>query len=320
MSLLDRYDTLLLDLDGTVYRGEAAVDGAGAAVDAAHGAGVTVRFVTNNASRGPDEVAGHLTDIGIRAEPKEVSTSAQAAARVLVGRGVTGEVLVVGSTALAREVELVGLAPIRAAGDHTAAVVQGLHRDTGWHELAEACVAINAGALWVACNVDPTLPTERGLLPGNGSLVAALRVATGHDPVVAGKPATPLMDEAVRTAGATHALAVGDRLDTDIAGAVAAGLDSLLVLSGVTTPKELLDSDLRPTYLAADVRAITEEPGRLRIGDQPGWRIDDGVVSGDGDPLDLLRALCAAPRTTTTAAGDTAVAALRHLGLPHGLA
>ena len=325
MTLLDLYDTLLFDLDGTVYRGESAIDGAAEAVEAAHQAGVTVRFVTNNASRGPDEVARHLTDIGIRAEPKEVSTSAQAAAKVVaektVAKKTSGTVLVVGSEALEHEIRLVGLTPTRTADDDVQAVVQGLSKDTSWRDLAEACVAINAGALWVACNVDRTLPTERGLLPGNGALVAALRAATGLEPVVAGKPATPLMDEAMRAAGGTNALAVGDRLDTDIAGAVAAGLDSLLVLSGVSTPKELIEGDLRPTYLAADVRAVTDDNDRLRIGAKPGWEIEDGVVRGAGDPLDLLRALCATPHTgEIRAANGDAAAALRHLGLPHELA
>jgi HAD superfamily hydrolase (TIGR01457 family) len=318
MSLLDRYDALLLDLDGTVYRGPAAVDGAAEAIDDARRRGVTTRFVTNNASRGPDEVADHLTGIGIAARPDEVSTSAQAAAKVLAGK-VTGKVLVVGSPALEREIELVGLTPTRTADD-AVAVVQGLSMELTWHDLAEATVAINRGATWVACNVDATLPTERGMLPGNGSLVAALRTATGSEPVVAGKPATPLMDEAIQAAHASHALAVGDRLDTDIAGAVAAGLDSLLVLSGATTPSELLASDLRPTYLAADIRAITEDPDRLALGDKPGWKVDDGVVRGDGDPLDLLRTLCAAPKTQWRAGDDAAAVALRHLGLSHGLA
>lgn len=319
MSLLDRYDALLFDLDGTVYRGEDVVDGAAGAVEAAHNHDVAVRFVTNNASRGPDEVAKHLTAIGVRAVAGEVSTSAQAAAKVLAEK-VTGTVLVVGTAALVREVELVGLTPTRTADDTVVAVVQGLARDTGWHDLAEATVAINAGALWVACNVDRTLPTERGMLPGNGSLVAAVEAATGREPVVAGKPATPLMHEAIRAANADHALAIGDRLDTDIAGAVAAGLDSLLVLSGVETPATLLESDLRPTYLAADVRAVTDDPDRLAIGGKPGWTIDDGLISGNGDPLDLLRALCAVPRKDRKAGDDTAAAALRHLGLPHELA
>jgi HAD superfamily hydrolase (TIGR01450 family) len=316
MTLLDRYDALLFDLDGTVYRGEQAIEGAAEAVAAARK--TTIRFVTNNASRGPDEVAAHLTDIGIAAAPDEVSTSAQAAAKVLAEK-TSGTVLVIGSPALEHEIALVGLTPTRTA-DGAGAVVQGLAKDTSWRDLAEATVALNAGALWVACNVDPTLPTERGMLPGNGAFVATLRIVTGREPIVAGKPATPLMDEAVRAARADHALAIGDRLDTDIAGAVAAGLDSLLVLSGVTTPAELLAGDVRPTYLAWDVRAVTEDPERLALGPKPGWTIETGVVTGDGDPLDLLRALCAAPTTSLTAGDDNAAAALRHLGLPHELA
>lgn len=319
VTLLDRYDALLFDLDGTVYRGEHAVDGADEAVAAAHEHGVTVRFVTNNASRGPDEVAGHLTDIGIPAAPDEVSTSAQAAAHVLADK-VTGKVLVVGSPALEHEIELVGLTPTRTADDDVTAVVQGLSKDTSWRDLAEATVAINAGALWVACNVDPSLPTERGMLPGNGSLVAAVRTATGREPVVAGKPAAPLMNDAIRSANARRPLAIGDRLDTDIAGAVTTGIDSLLVLTGVTTPRDLIESDLRPTFVAQDVRAVTEDPERLAIGDKAGWKIDNGVVRGDGDPLDLLRALCAGRNGDLTAGDDTAAAALRHLGLSHGLA
>ncbi|GAB3472447.1 HAD-IIA family hydrolase [Actinophytocola sediminis] len=324
MSLLDRYDAVLLDLDGTVYRGEQAIDAAPAAVEAAHLAKVTVRFVTNNASRGPDEVARHLTDIGIPSVAHEVSTSAQAAAKVLADN-VTGTVLVVGSPALEREVELVDLPRTRTAGDDVVAVVQGLSRDLGWRDLAEACVALNAGAFWVACNVDPTLPTERGQLPGNGSLVAALRTATGREPVVAGKPAAPLMAEAVRSAGTDNALAVGDRLDTDIDGAVAAGLDSLLVLSGVTTASDLLAARTKPTYLAADVAALSEPADRLAIGAQPDWQIADGTVThrgpGEPDPMSLLRALAAEAPGHRARPGDAAArAALAHLGLLDGLA
>jgi glycerol-1-phosphatase len=266
MSLLDEYDALLFDLDGTIYRGEEPVPGADRAVDAAHEKGVRVRFVTNNASRGPDEVASHLTDIGIRATPDEVSTSSQAGAAVLADKLQAGAlVLVVGSEALVHEVELRGLTTTRRHSDAVQAVVQGLNKDTSWWDLAEACISIRAGALWVACNVDPTLPTERGPLPGNGSLVAALRTATGTEPIVAGKPATPLLDEASRSAKASKPLVVGDRLDTDVAGAVAAGLDSLLVLSGVCTAQDLLDApeDMRPTYVGHDVEAVCQDGVRL---------------------------------------------------------
>jgi HAD superfamily hydrolase (TIGR01457 family) len=267
MSLHDDYDAFLYDLDGTIYRGQEAVPGADRAVDEARLRGTKVRFVTNNASRGPDEVASHLTEIGISTTPEEVSTSAQAAAAVLAEKLQAGTtVLVVGSDALVHEVELKSLVTTRTYDDNVQAVVQGLSKDTGWRALAEACVAIRAGALWVACNVDPTLPTERGPLPGNGSMVAALKMATGSEPVVAGKPATPLMDEAKRSADARNPLVVGDRLDTDIAGAVAAGLDSLLVFSGVSTAQDLLDAtdDMRPTYIASDVsqEAVRLDPAK----------------------------------------------------------
>lgn len=266
MSLIDDYDALLLDLDGTVYRGEEPVPGADRAVDAARRNSVKVRFVTNNASRGPDEVASHLTRIGIAATPEEVSTSAQAAASVLAQKLQPGTtVLVVGSDALVHEVALKNLATTRVHSDAVQAVVQGLSKDIGWRDLAEACVAIRAGALWVACNVDPTLPTERGPLPGNGALVAALRAATASEPLVAGKPATPLMDEAQRSADAHRPLVVGDRLDTDIAGAVNAGLDSLLVFSGVSSPQELLDApeSMRPTHVGHDIEAVTRDAVRI---------------------------------------------------------
>jgi glycerol-1-phosphatase len=272
MSLLDDYDALLFDLDGTIYRGEEPISGASHAVEAARQQHVTVRFVTNNASRGPDEVASHLTRIGVQATPEEVSTSAQAAAAVLADKLQPGTtVLVVGSDALVHEVELKNLTTTRTYSDAVQAVVQGLSKDAGWRDLAEACVAIRAGALWVACNVDPTLPTERGPLPGNGSFVAALRTATDSEPLVAGKPATPLMDEAQRSADAEKPLVVGDRLDTDIAGAVAAGLDSLLVFSGVSTPQELLDAteDMRPTYVGHDVEAVARDG--IRIDTAKAW-------------------------------------------------
>jgi HAD superfamily hydrolase (TIGR01450 family) len=331
--LIDLYDAVLLDLDGTVYRGAEVVPGAPATVTEIRDGGVPVRFVTNNASRSPAQVAGHLTELGISAEPAEICTSAQAAATMLADRLAPGAaVLVVGAEALADEVSVRGLRPVTSASDEVVAVVQGLSKTLGWSELSEACVAVRAGALWVACNVDPTLPTERGQLIGNGALVAAVSTATGRRPLVAGKPDRAVMDQATRSAGARRPLVVGDRLDTDIAAASAAELDALLVLTGVTTPGELLAAGaaLRPRYLAADLTSLTERTNDLAVGARPEWGITciDGSLSvrwsGDHsqpDPLDLLRALCAAHRPDhqeriPVVAGDhTASAALTHLGL-----
>ncbi|MGQ0838510.1 HAD-IIA family hydrolase [Actinokineospora sp.] len=327
--LLDVHDALLLDLDGTVYRGGAAVPGATEAIAAAREHGVAVRFVTNNASRAPIDVARQLTGLGIAAEPGDVRTSAQAGAAVLAERlEPGGEVLVVGTRALVDEVHAVGLTPVRVAGPDTVAVVQGLAPETSWGDLAEACVAIRAGALWVACNVDRTLPTDRGLLPGNGAMVQALRAATDREPVVAGKPALPLMRQSIGSANSP--LVVGDRLDTDIEGAVAAGIGSLLVLTGVTTTRDVLAAgrQARPTYLAADLSGVTETIRTLEITAKAGWDVRltaDGIeAGGHGDPLDLLRTLCACRWTTAgptdvRPTDDAAAAALTALGLtdPH---
>ncbi|HEX5115732.1 MAG TPA: HAD-IIA family hydrolase [Pseudonocardiaceae bacterium] len=329
MSLLTDYDALLVDLDGTVYRGAAAVPGAETAIRVAHQAGVGVRFVTNNASRSPDDVAEHLNRLGIPAKPAEITTSAQAGASLLVNRIAPGDtVLVLGTDALVAAVTAHGFRTVRAADDTVRAVIQGFSPDLGWRDLAEAAIAIRAGALWVACNVDVTLPTERGLLPGNGALVAAVRAATDATPLVAGKPERPLMDDAIRAEGASRPLAVGDRLDTDIAGAVNVGVDSLLVFTGVSTPAELLaaPASRRPTYLAADLRGI-EQDGTA-IAAHPGWRVDladDALTlgsNGDGDDMAALRTLCAAwwrqdgGPVRVRALDDVAAGVVGRLGLP----
>lgn len=326
------YDAFLFDLDGTVYHGPQPIPGAAAAIRQLREQGAPVRFVTNNASKAPGDVADHLRELDIDAAPDEVSTSAQAAARLLGERLPAGAaVLVVGTAALEAEVAAAGLRPVRKAQDDVAAVVQGHNPATGWADLAEACLAIRAGALWVACNVDTTLPTERGLLPGNGSMVAALRAATGGTPEVAGKPEAPLFVTAAASADASRPLTIGDRLDTDIAGAVTAGMDSLCVLTGVATPATLVTAipAERPTYLGAGLGALAEPADDLRITPQAGWQVrrDGGALvataDGDSDHLALLRTLCAVAwdtGVTDVRAGDErAAAALAELGLPSGV-
>ncbi|MGX1774237.1 HAD-IIA family hydrolase [Nocardia brasiliensis] len=260
--LRDRYEALLLDLDGTLYRGPVVIEGAPAAL-AAEGTQQLV-YVTNNASRSPATVAAHLVDLGFPATTDDVVTSAQAAARLLAERLAPGaEVLVVGTDDLAAEVTAAGLRPVRRFdGAAPAAVVQGHSPQTGWPELAEAAYALRADALWVAANTDKTLPNERGLAPGNGAMVAALRTATDLEPMVAGKPFAPLMEDALVRAGTRSALVVGDRLDTDIEGANAVGLESLLVLTGVSTLDELKDAaaEFIPTYVADSLDALNHPP------------------------------------------------------------
>ncbi|MFI9507732.1 HAD-IIA family hydrolase [Nocardia sp. NPDC052566] len=264
--LRDRYEALLLDLDGTLYRGPVVIEGAPEALVAGADSGAAQRlvYVTNNASRGPDVVAEHLVELGFPATTDDVVTSAQAAARLLAERLEPGaQVLVVGTDDLAAEVTRVGLRPIRRFdGVAPAAVVQGHSPQTGWPDLAEAAYALRADALWVAANTDKTLPNERGLAPGNGAMVAALRTASEREPMVAGKPFAPLMEDALVRAGSRSALVVGDRLDTDIEGANRVGLESLLVLTGVSTLDELKDApaDLIPTYVSESLDALNHPP------------------------------------------------------------
>lgn len=303
-TLAQQHDCLLIDLDGTAFRGRSPTEGAVQALARLTGRAL---FVTNNASRSADEVAAHLTELGFTATADDVATSAQSAAHLLAEQLPAGApVLIVGTEALAGEIAAVGLRPVRRYDDGPVAVVQGLSMTIGWADLAEAALAIRAGAVWVAANVDLTLPTERGLLPGNGSLVAAVAAATGATPQVAGKPAPALLRDAAARGDFRAPLVIGDRLDTDIEGANAAGLPSLLVLTGVNSARDAVYAKpaRRPTYIGHDLRALHQDAAALAVAPQPGWRVDVGdtaiTVSGDGrddgsgDGLSVVRAVASA--------------------------
>jgi len=331
-TLAQQYDCLLLDLDGTVFRGHELTEGAAESLDKVSGRKL---FVTNNASRSAGEVAEHLRDIGLKATADDVVTSAQSAAHVLAAQlERESRVLVVGTDSLADEIAAVGLRPVRLFEDQPHAVVQGHSTQTGWINLAEAALAIRAGALWVAANVDATLPTERGLLPGNGSMVAALKAATEAEPQVAGKPSPTLMTDALARGDFRTPLVVGDRLNTDIAGANAAGLPSLMVLSGVNSARDAVHAvpEQRATYIGYDLRALHQDADVLAVAPQPAWHVETGNMSvtvssasddGAGDDLSIVRAVANAvwanngdPESITIEAGDdTAHAALQRWSL-----
>jgi glycerol 3-phosphatase-2 len=312
--LTEGYDVAMLDLDGVVYVGADAVPGVPEALAKARQAGMRLTFVTNNAARTTDAVAHHLTELGIEADADEVVNSAQVAAHYLADHLPAGStVLVIGGEGLYVALRDRGLHPVASASQNPVAVVQGYSPDVGWAMLAEGSVAIRAGALWVATNLDSTVPSPRGPLPGNGSMVAALRHATGVTPISTGKPDPTMHRETVERSGAQAPLVVGDRLDTDIEGASAVGCDSILVLSGVTNPIDLLTAPLhhRPTYLGRDVSALlfahpdvttvgdrtdcvqfsaTVSPSTLTLSSTTGR--SEAVATVDG--LDPLRALCGA--------------------------
>ncbi|MBN9618498.1 MAG: HAD-IIA family hydrolase [Actinobacteria bacterium] len=257
------YDAVLLDLDGVVYIGGQPITGVPAALAALRDRGLRLAFVTNNASRTPDEVAHRLRRMDVPADPADVITSAQAAARYTAQRLPTGAtVLALGAPALSSALAEQGLIPVASAEASPAAVVQGFSPDLSWRELAEASLAIRAGAQWIACNGDATLPSARGPVPGNGSLVAALVHATTTIPTFVGKPHPAMHRAAIERTQATRPLIIGDRLDTDIAAATAAGCDSMLVLSGITTALQLLTAPPpeRPTYLGLTAADLLRPP------------------------------------------------------------
>lgn len=264
-SLIKGYDGIVCDLDGVVYRGQDAVPHAVQSLLSALSGGVRVVYATNNASRAPDQVAAHLDALGLPGPGSRVVTSSQAGAHYVAERFPRGSrVLAVGGQGVSFALQEVGLVPVSAqagsADDPVVAVLQGYGEKVAWPDLAEAAYAVQAGALWVATNSDSTLPTERGMAPGNGALVGAVRQAVAVDPVVVGKPHTPLYDLSVSVlgTGTDRTLAIGDRLDTDIRGAVAAGIDSLFVFGGVNGWVDVAGADraARPRYVATDLRSL----------------------------------------------------------------
>ena len=276
--LVDRYRGLICDLDGVIYRGLEAVPHA---VEALTLRGKTTRLVlaTNNASRSAAEVAGQVTGLGLEVTPAQVVTSAEAGAAHLssiLEPGAT--VLAVGGSGVVEALAAAGLRPVRTASG-VRAVLQGYGRNVTAGDLAEASYAVAAGATWVAANRDATLPTEHGTAPGNGTLVDAVAVATGRKPLVVGKPEAPLYTLGVERLRTTpdEVLAVGDRLDTDILGAVNAGLDSLWVLTGVDDLASFVTSDVRalPTFVGLDLRALLRPAPRVTR--EAGWWVCGGL-------------------------------------------
>ena len=351
--LREDYDTALLDLDGVVYVAGDAVPHAVRSLMEAGETGMRRAYVTNNASRTPEAVAAHLRELGIPAAADDVITSAQAVARLMAEQLPAGaRVLAVGGEGLREALNEQGMRLVESADDEPDAVAQG-YGGPGlpWGRLGEAALAVGRGAAWYASNGDLTVPGDRGILPGNGAAVEVVRLATrwmreAPEPQIAGKPRPPMHRETILRTGARRPLVVGDRLDTDIEGAYVGGVDSLLVLTGVTDAVQLLAAppEHRPSYVARDLRGLAlvhpEVGGDAESGFRcGGWRARagaDGLVleraedaeraggaegaasadgSGDG-ALDGLRALCAA---AWTAAGqgscpldaDNALAGLR---------
>ncbi len=308
---IDGVDVVLADLDGVVYAGPNAIAHAVESLNEV-ARSIRVGYVTNNASRTDESVAQHLRDLGLNVEARDVVTSPQAAMALLRDVAVPGStILVIGGEGLTSEVAKAGFVVTDSAEDSPAAVIQGFSPELGWKHLAEASFALNKrepgaseGIPWIATNMDWTIPVGRGVAPGNGTLVSAVHLAVGRMPIVAGKPELPIFDEAKRRFETDNMLFIGDRLDTDIKGAVAAGIKSALVLTGIDNAKMALAAPRgsRPTYIVDDLRqlhepypeTVTHADGSVSVGDahvvKRGMEL---VVEREGaHPLDAVRAAC----------------------------
>ena len=317
--LCSAYDLTMFDLDGVVYISGHAVPGAPEAIAAVRDSGARVAFITNNASRPPEAVAENLVRLGVQAWEDDIVTSAQAAARVLAAKlPPESPVLMVGAEGLARALVEEALVPVRDSrdADEVRAVVTGYGPDVIWRDVMKAAVLIRGGLWWVASNTDLTLPTSFGVAPGHGAMVRMLEQFSGVAPEVAGKPARPLFEETLRRVGGQRPLMVGDRLDTDIEGAHNAGVDSLLVMTGVTGLPELVSAtpEQRPTYLSTGLTGLLRphpevslEDGSASVG---GWsaRVNDGrvAVAGAGSPDAWWRAVASVAWTHLDETGSVA--------------
>lgn len=319
------YGNVICDLDGVVYRGRSEVPGATAALRALRAHGVRVVFATNNASRVPQDVVDHLATFRLSATAEDIVTSAQAGAVCLAERIPAGErVLALGGDGVVEALSQAGFAAVRpgspTAGAPVGAVLQGFGPELRVRDFEDAARQLADGAVWVATNGDSTLPLEWGLGPGNGAYVALLESVAGRSPVVVGKPHAPLYRLAMDRLGALpeSTLAVGDRLDTDIAGAVAAGIDSAWVLTGVDSPSALLTADAArtPTHVIGSLSDLNL-PYAAPLRAAEGWACGGGwvsvgptgldVASGRARPIELVRAAIAAVRATMAQNGASSI-------------
>jgi glycerol-1-phosphatase len=279
VSLADRYDSLLFDLDGVLYRGDHAIEGADDIVRELRTRGRGLAFVTNNSSRTPTQVAAKLAGVGIEVDTAEIVTSAVATADLLSERGVR-QAFVIGEAGIRDALRERGVEVLDGVPEHVDVVVVGWDRSVDYERLKTASLLVQRGAGLVATNADASYPAPDGLWPGAGAILAAVTTTTNAPVEIVGKPHPPLFRSALERAGGGAAISVGDRLDTDVAGAASLGWDSLLVFSGVTHPANLIRSEVLPTFVGRGVSALLRSAASVRSA-----KPDDSNAV-----LDLLRA------------------------------
>jgi len=244
---MKQYKGYLIDLDGTMYRGEEQIEEASHFIKALKEKNIPYLFVTNNSTRKPEQVAEKLNRFNIPTTKDQVFTTSNATANYIKEQKENATVYMIGEEGLEYALEEVGL---KLTDDYPDFVVSGLDRSINYEKLAKACIAVRNGAKFISTNGDIAIPTERGLLPGNGSLTSVIAVSTTVKPVFIGKPESIIMEQALKVLGVSKedTLMVGDYYDTDILAGINTGIDTLLVHTGVTTKEMLADYEKQPTY------------------------------------------------------------------------
>jgi 4-nitrophenyl phosphatase len=275
---------VIIDMDGVLWEGNRPFPGLTEFFAALRELQIKFVLATNNASQTPEQYVARLAGFGVTIARAEVLSSAQAAALHLAQVASNGKrVFAIGEAGVQRAFSEQGFTLTDLYDVSAQYVVVGMDRAISWDKLATATLNIRAGARFIGTNPDRTLPTERGLTHGNGAILAALQAATGVAPTIIGKPEPTMYQIAMQRLGvkAEHTVAIGDRLDTDILGAVRAGLRSILVLSGVSTPDDVARSDFKPTWVRRDIRGITEQlrEGAAEHGSKGGSTLPPGSAA-----------------------------------------
>jgi len=262
---------LIIDMDGVLWHGELPMPGLTEFFQTLRDQQIQFILATNNARLTQEQYVIKLAQMGVQVTPDEILTSSMATALYLAEHTdpSTTRVFVIGEDGarqplLERGFTLTELYELNDDKNNpnmgADIVVCGMDKNLSWDKLATATLNIRAGAKFIGTNADTTLPTERGLTHGNGAILAAIMAATGITPTIIGKPEPIIYQQALSLLGIDPAqtVAIGDRLETDILGAVRTGIRSLMVLSGVSTEDDFKSTDYRPTWVMPDIRAVTQ--------------------------------------------------------------
>jgi 4-nitrophenyl phosphatase len=242
------YKGYLIDLDGTMYRGTEQIAEAAGFINDLRKRDIPYLFVTNNSSRTPAQVADKLRSIGILTEDDQVFTTSMATANYIAEQKKGASVYVVGEEGITEALKEKGM---KLVEEHPDYLVMGIDRGINYEKLSKACLAVRNGAVFISTNGDIAIPTEQGLLPGNGSLTSVVSVSTQVQPIFIGKPESVIVEQALRVLGVPkeETIMVGDNYDTDILAGINAGIDTLLVHTGVTTKERLKQYKEQPTHV-----------------------------------------------------------------------